>query len=54
MDLLVYGHTHQKEMSFKEGMLVINHGAVCGVLSEGKTVAVFDSDQREVKHFEIT
>ena len=38
VDLVVYEHTHQKDMYFRKGMLVINPGAICGVLSEGKTL----------------
>ena len=53
VDLLVYGHTHQKGISYKDKMIVLNPGTVSGVLAETKSLAIFDTKERKVEFIEI-
>ncbi len=50
-DLVVRGHTHEPEI--REKPLVINPGPASGYLAERQTVAVFDTEEREGKIFEL-
>ena len=52
-DLLVYGHTHIKDVTVRNGMTVVNPGTLAGVLAEGRTFALYDSNTKEVEIIEI-
>ena len=53
VDVLVYGHTHMQEIMQRQGMIVVNPGALSGVLVDRKTCAVYDTRTREVTSIEI-
>jgi putative phosphoesterase len=52
-DVVVTAHTHQPEISNEEGVLVINPGEVCGILTGRKTVAILDAEKLEAEIHEI-
>ncbi len=47
VDLLVYGHTHRKHAEVRGGMLVLNSGTPSGILSDGRTFAMYDTETRK-------
>ncbi len=53
VDVLVYGHTHIREITRRQNMLVVNPGSLSGVLVGEKTCALYDSKTREVEEIEI-
>ena len=42
--IIIYGHTHQKEIKKVGKTLVINPGEACGYLSDEPTIAIADLD----------
>lgn len=53
VDVLVYGHTHIQEVTRREGMLIVNPGALSGILVNEKTCAVYDTKTRGVTSIEL-
>ena len=49
-DVVIYGHTHQKEIRKEGSCLVINPGELCGYLTGNATFAVLDTEAMET-HF---
>lgn len=47
VDLLVYGHTHRSHAEVRGGMLVLNPGTLSGILSDGRTFAIYDTETRK-------
>ena len=52
-DILIYGHTHEAKTYRKGRTLVINPGEVCGYLTEKSTIALLNSQTKEVKIIEL-
>jgi len=52
-DIIIHGHTHEAKTYRKGGTLVINPGEVCGYLTEKSTIALLDSQTKEVKIIEL-
>jgi len=48
-DVVVFGHTHQAEVTKEEHTLVINPGEVCGYLTGRSTFAVLDTAERNAR-----
>lgn len=48
-DVVVHGHTHQVEVRNAGGTLVINPGETCGYLTGKPTIAVLDTETRDVE-----
>jgi uncharacterized protein len=53
VDLLVYGHTHVVDVSFRAGMRIVNPGALSGILVDRKTCAIYHTGSREVESIEL-
>ncbi len=49
VSLLIYGHTHIKDLYRVKDMLVVNPGAVSGVLTKEKSFALYDTSAHEVE-----
>ncbi len=52
-DLIIYGHTHQKQVERREKALVINPGEACGYLTGTATLVILDTDSLEPRFLEI-
>lgn len=52
-DFVVHGHTHTAEVYRKTKTLVVNPGEVCGYLTGRATVALLDTNKRQVKILEL-
>lgn len=52
-DLILYGHTHEPDVRFERGTMIINPGEVYGLLTGRSTVAILDIDRMEAKVIEI-
>jgi hypothetical protein len=52
-DLVVYGHTHERDERRVGGTLIVNPGEACGWLGGIASVAVWDSDTHEVRFHEF-
>lgn len=52
-DVIIHGHTHEAKTYEKGRTLVINPGEVCGYLTEKSTIALLNSQTREVKTIEL-
>jgi putative phosphoesterase len=52
-DVVVHGHTHKADVYRKGKTLVVNPGEVCGYLTSKSTIALLDTDKREVKIVEL-
>ena len=50
-DVVVRGHTH--EANVREEPLVINPGPASGYLADSRTVAIFETENRDVEIFEL-
>ncbi len=48
-DVVVYGHTHQKEIRKEGACLVVNPGELCGYLTGNPTFAVLDTEAMEAQ-----
>jgi hypothetical protein len=53
VDLLIYGHTHMKHEQCQGEMLVLNPGTLSGILSTGKTFALYDTKTRKAEIIEL-
>lgn len=53
VDLLIYGHTHIKHEQRRDGMLILNPGALSGILVGNKTFAVYDTKTRKAEFIEL-
>jgi putative phosphoesterase len=52
-DFVVHGHSHNAESRRKGKTFVVNPGEVCGYLSGRSTIAILDTETREVKIVEL-
>jgi len=52
-DIIIHGHTHEAKTYRKGRTLVINPGEVCGYLTEKSTLALLNSQTKEVKIIEL-
>lgn len=52
-DFVVHGHSHNAESYWKGKTFVVNPGEVCGYLSGRSTIALLDTEKREVKMVEL-
>ncbi|MFQ6086772.1 MAG: metallophosphoesterase [Candidatus Bathyarchaeia archaeon] len=52
-DIIIHGHTHEAKTYRKGKTLVINPGEVCGYLTEKPTIALLNSQTKEVKIIEL-
>jgi len=52
-DFVVHGHSHNAESRQKGKTFVLNPGEVCGYLSGRSTIALLDTNKREVKIVEL-
>jgi hypothetical protein len=52
-DIIIHGHTHEAKTYRKGRVLVINPGEVCGYLTEKSTIAILNSQTKEVKIIEL-
>lgn len=52
-DILIYGHTHEAKTYRNGRTLVINPGEVCGYLTEKSTLALLNSQTKEVKTIQL-
>ncbi len=52
-DIIIHGHTHEAKTYRKGRTLVINPGEVCGYLTEKSTIALLNSQTKEVKIIEL-
>jgi putative phosphoesterase len=52
-DIVIHGHTHEAKTYQKGKTLVINPGEVCGYLTERSTIALLNSQTKEVKIVEL-
>jgi len=48
-DIVIFGHTHKKELRKIDGTLLINPGEACGYLSGEATVAILNVETMDVK-----
>ena len=42
--LIIYGHTHEKQIKKEENTLIVNPGECCGYLTGNPTIAIVDLD----------
>ena len=49
VDVLVCGHTHEKGRWEEEGIVVVNPGETCGYVSGSPTVALLDTETKQVE-----
>lgn len=52
-DVIVYGHTHERDERRVGGTLVVNPGEVCGWLGGIGSLAVYATDRHEVEFVEF-
>lgn len=52
-DVIIYGHTHEAKTYRKGRTIIINPGEVCGYLTEKSTIALLNSQTKEVKIIEL-
>jgi putative phosphoesterase len=52
-DIIIHGHTHEAKTYRKGRTLVINPGEVCGYLTEKSTIALLNTQTKEVKIIEL-
>ncbi len=52
-EVVVFGHTHEKLVETRDGVLYINPGECCGWLTGQATIAVLDTDSLEVRLLEL-
>ncbi len=52
-DVIIHGHTHEAKTYRKGRTLIINPGEVCGYLTEKSTIALLNSQTKEVKIIEL-
>ncbi len=52
-DVVISGHTHEASFETRDGVLYVNPGEACGVLSGRATVAMVDTDTMSVEIIEI-
>lgn len=52
-DVVVYGHTHEAEVTREGRTLVINPGEACGYLSGRSTIALFDLEKKKAEIVEL-
>jgi len=52
-DVVVHGHSHSAETYRKGKTLIINPGEVCGYLTRKSTIAVLDTNTRQVRILEL-
>jgi hypothetical protein len=52
-DVIIHGHTHEAKTYRKGKTLIVNPGEVCGYLTEKSTIAILDSQTREVEIVEL-
>ena len=52
-DIVIHGHTHEAKTYRKGRTIIINPGEVCGYLSQKSTIALLNSQTREVKIIEL-
>ncbi len=52
-DVIVYGHTHQKEINRRGRALIVNPGEGCGYLTGTATLVVLDTDSLDARFLEI-
>lgn len=52
-DLIVFGHTHERDERRIGDTLIVNPGEVCGWLSGVGSLAVYDTDDHEVTFHEF-
>ncbi len=52
-DVIIHGHTHEAKTHRKGRTLIVNPGEVCGYLTEKSTVALLNSQTKEVKIIEL-
>jgi len=53
-DVVVFGHTHRKELKRVKNTLLINPGEACGYLSGEPTVAILNVKTMDVKFVALT
>lgn len=53
-DIVIFGHTHRKELRKVENTLLINPGEACGYLSGESTVAILNVKTMDVKFVTLT
>jgi len=52
-DIVIYGHTHEKDVRNEGDALIVNPGECCGYLTGVKSVAVISLEKKEAKIFEL-
>ena len=52
-DIIIHGHTHEAKTYRKGRTIIINPGEVCGYLTEKSTIALLNSQTKEVKIIEL-
>ncbi len=52
-DVIVYGHTHKKDISHRGQALVINPGEACGYLTGSATMVILDTDSLSARFLGI-
>ncbi|BBB32342.1 conserved hypothetical protein [Thermotomaculum hydrothermale] len=53
-DIIIYGHTHEKDLRENNEKLIINPGEACGYLTGEPTFAILETDNLEVKILNIS
>ncbi len=53
VQVAVYGHTHQKDVYEKDGVIIINPGEAGGWVSGHSTVAIFDTTTMQTRFVEL-
>jgi putative phosphoesterase len=53
LNVLVHGHTHRVEINPRDGLLVLNPGEACGLLSGRPTVLLLDTDELATEIVEL-
>ena len=53
VNVLIYGHTHIQETARRQNMVIVNQGALPGILVDRKTCAFYDTKTGEVESVEI-
>lgn len=53
VQVAIYGHTHQKDLYEKDGVIIINPGEAGGWVSGHSTVAIFDTRNKQTRFVEL-
>ncbi len=53
-EVVLCGHTHQKRVETRDGVLIVNPGECCGYLTGTATIAVIDLGEKPLRNLPLT